>query len=166
MNRNLFFQPKYTIDTSALLTLMNEGEKYEKKVFKNLWNDFCKLCKDGIIVSHIEVFKEIKNGGMKEHIEWAKANENIFQYYNLNGEVEVIREIGKMDAGFVKFLEQGKQKSVHADPWVVAQAKVEGLIVIIEERQNKNYRIPHVCRTLGVRSIDILGLVKEEKLTY
>lgn len=165
MQNNLFFQPKYTIDTSALLTLMNTGEKYENKVFKNLWDDISNLCKDGKIISHIEVFKEIKDGNIKEHISWAKEHENIFQNYDLKNETTIIRDMGAMGDGFIKFLQQGKQKSVHADPWIVAQAKVNNLILITEE-SNKNFRIPHICKELGIRSVDILGLMKEEGWSY
>ena len=63
--RNLFSQPKYTIDTSSLLAMMNAGEKYDKEVFKKLWTDFQALCDAGKVVSHTEVHKEIKEGGVK-----------------------------------------------------------------------------------------------------
>lgn len=165
MKRNLFLQPKYTIDTSVLLALMNEGEKYNNKTFKQLWLDVCKLCEDGKIISHIEVFKEIKDGGVPEQISWAKSNENIFQDYNLYKETVIIRDIGNMGPGFVKFLQQGKQKAIHADPWIVAQAKVEDLILITEESSG-NYKIPHICKVLKIRSVDILGLMREEGWTY
>ena len=65
MRRSLFNQPQYTIDTSAFLALMNPGEKYEKETFKRLWQDVCGLCDEGKILSHIEVFKEILEGGCK-----------------------------------------------------------------------------------------------------
>ena len=117
--RNLFSQPKYTIDTSSLLAMMNAGEKYDKEVFKKLWADFKALCDAGKVVSHIEVHKEIKEGGIKDQVGWAKAYKQIFQKYNLPAEENVIREIGSRGGHFVSFLQQQKSKSVHSKQWQV-----------------------------------------------
>ncbi|MBI1754824.1 DUF4411 family protein, partial [Candidatus Azambacteria bacterium] len=134
--RNLFSQPKYTIDTSSLLVMMNVGEKYDKEVFRKLWVDFQVLCDAGKVISHIEVCKEIKEGGVKNQIVWTKSYKRIFQKYNLPNEENIIRDIGSRGGNFVSFLQQQKSKSVHADPWLVAQAKVENLILITEEVVN------------------------------
>lgn len=165
MRRNLFVQPKYTIDTSALLALMNPGEKYEKETFRRLWQDVCALCDKGKIVSHVEVHKEIKDGGVKDQISWAKKYKIIFYKYDLPAEGKIIQDIGSRGANFVHFLEQGKQKSTHADPWLVAQAKLNNLILITEESPKKS-SIPVVCLDIGVKSVNLLGLMKEENWTY
>jgi hypothetical protein len=144
---------------------MNTGEKYEKETFKHLWEDFCALCDSGKIVSHLEVYKEIKEGGVKEQIMWANQYKIIFQKYDLPAEGEVIQNIGSKGSDFVKFLEQGKQKATHADPWLVAQAKINNLILIAEEAPKKS-SIPWVCHNIGVKSINLLGLMKEENWTY
>lgn len=164
--RNLFVQSKYTIDTSSLLALMNRGEKYDREVFKKLWKDFSALCDSEKIISHIEVKKEIQEGGVKEHIEWLKSYKKMFQRYNLPDEENVIRDIGSRGVHFVSFLQQDKIKSTHADPWLVAQAKVEGLILITEEAVNSPKKIPQICTALGVRSISIFGLIQEEGWSY
>jgi hypothetical protein len=164
--RNLFSQPKYTIDTSSLLAMMNAGEKYDKEVFKKLWADFQALCDTGKVVSHVEVYKEINDGGVKDQIAWIKSYKRIFQKYNLPNEENVIRNIGSRGGHFVSFLQQQKSKSVHADPWLVAQAKVENLILITEEANNSPKKIPQVCIAVGVKSISILGLIQEEGWSY
>ena len=165
-NRNLFTQPKYNVDTSSLLSLMNAGEKYDKEVFKELWKDFCTLCDAGKIISHIEVQKEIKEGGVKDQKDWVKVHKKMFQAYNLPKEENVIRDIGSREGHFVSFLQQDKMKSTHADPWLVAQAKVENLILITEEAVNSPKKIPQVCRVLGVKSISLFGLMQEEGWSY
>lgn len=164
--RNLFSQPKYTIDTSSLLAMMNAGEKYDKEVFKKLWADFQALCDAGKVISHTEVQKEIKDGGMKDQIVWTKLYKHIFQKYNLPAEEDVIRDIGSKGGHFVSFLQQQKSKSVHADPWLVAQAKVENLILITEEAVNSPKKIPQVCIAMGVKSVNIFGLIQEEGWSY
>lgn len=164
--RSLFTQPKYTIDTSSLLAMMNAGEKYDKEVFRKLWDDFLGLCNKGKVISHIEVRKEIKEGGIKEQVAWAKEYKRIFQDYNLSAESDIIREIGSKGGHFVSFLEQQKSKSTHADPWLVAQAKVEGLILISEEATNSPKKIPQICIAMGVRPLNILGLIQEESWSY
>ena len=148
--RNLFSQPKYTIDTSSLLAMMNAGEKYDKEVFKKLWTDFESLCDAGKVVSHVEVQKEIRDGGIAEQTAWVKSYKQIFQKYNLPAEENVIRDIGSRGGYFVSFLQQQKSKSVHADPWLVAQAKVENLVVITEEAVNSPKKIPQICTAIGV----------------
>ncbi len=164
--RNLFSQPKYTIDTSSLLAMMNAGEKYDKEVFKKLWTDFQALCDAGKVISHVEVHKEIKDGGVRDQMAWTKLYKQIFQKYNLPDEANVIRDIGSKGDHFVSFLQQQKSKSVHADPWLVAQAKVENLILITEEVVNSPKKIPQVCTAMGVKSISVLGLIQEEGWNY
>ena len=164
--RSLFKQAKYTIDTSSLLAMMNAGEKYDKEVFKRLWNDFLGLCNAGKVISHIEVYKEIKEGGVVDQIKWAMSYKKIFQGYNFPAEETVVRDIGSKGGFFVSFLQQQKAKSVHADPWLVAQAKVEDLILINEEAVNSPKKIPQVCAVMGVKSISILGLIQEEGWSY
>lgn len=55
---------------------------------------------------------------------------------------------------------------MHADPWFVAQAKVENLILITEEAVSSPKRIPQVCTAVGVKSLSILGLIQEEGWSY
>lgn len=164
--RNLFVQPKYTVDTSSLLAMMNAGEKYDKEIFKGLWRDFCGLCDAGEIISHVEVEKEIKEGGVKVQNDWTKTHKAMFQNYNLPNEENVIRDIGSRGGHFVSFLQQDKMKSTHADPWLVAQSKVEGLTLITEEAINSPKKIPQVCQALGVKSINLFGLMQEKGWSY
>jgi hypothetical protein len=145
---------------------MNSGEKYDKELFKKLWVDFCSLCDLGKVVSHEEVHKEIVEGGITDQIDWAKAHKNMFQKYNLPRESDVIRDIGSRGGHFISFLQQDKTKSTHADPWLVAQAKVEDLIVITEENITSPKKIPQVCLALGVRSVNLYALICEEKWSY
>ncbi|MBI3685111.1 DUF4411 family protein, partial [Candidatus Azambacteria bacterium] len=109
---------------------------------------------------------EIKEGGVKNQIVWTKSYKRIFQKYNLPNEENIIRDIGSRGGNFVSFLQQQKSKSVHADPWLVAQAKVENLILITEEVVNSPKKIPQVCTAMGVKSIGILGLIQEEGWSY
>lgn len=164
--RSLFSQPKYTVDTSSLLVMMRAGERYDKEVFTKLWVDFQGLCDAEVVISHIEVQKEIKVGGIMDQITWAKSYKRIFQKYNLPDEGDVIRDIGSRGGYFMDFLQPQKLKSVYADPWLVAQAKVEDLILITEEDVNSPKKIPQVCNAIGVKSINIFGLIREEGWSY
>jgi len=160
------FNPKYTIDTSALLTLMNPGEKYDRSAFKRLWNDICGLCTLGKMVSHIEVQKEIRAGGIKPQVSWIKSYKDIFLNYDLPAEGQIIRNIGSRGGYFVTFLQQGKLAAAHADPWLVAQAKINGFILVSEEAVNSPKKIPAICSAFGVKSMTLLDLIKEEKWIY
>jgi hypothetical protein len=52
---------------------------------------------------------------------------------------------------------------------VIAQAKCDGLIVITEETPAplaKFKKIPDVCKSIGIRYTDILGLIRAERWTF
>ncbi len=152
-------KPCYTIDTGSLIKMFRDDSVYSKKHFKSLWENVSKLFSEGVIISHIEVFEEIKNGGIDDDLFiWAKANKGFFLDYDIPKETNVIADIGEK---FMSFSHQKKEKSAHADPWLVAQAKSQGLTVITEEAKTGGEKIPKVCQEFGVDCIDLLGLIKK-----
>ncbi len=155
---------KYTIDADSLITLFRDDERYPKKHFTSLWDNIYKMMKAGEMVSHIEVYEEIKNGG-DELSKWAKVNKEIFVKYDLPAEQEIISKISE-DEELEFIIHHKKQKPAHADPWLIAQAKVNGLILITEENPTSNKRIPYVCRKIGVKSMCVLDLLIEQNWKF
>lgn len=93
----------------------------------------------------------------------AHAHEDMFKDYNWDAEGRIIRAMSPKYGAFVN----DKPKSIHADPWLVAQAKHRGLTGISEEKRvgsanPKNHKLPNVCAdpVFAVPCIDLLGLTK------
>jgi hypothetical protein len=167
MGSNLFSKPtEYTIDASSLIAMFGNESILSKNYTPGLWERVLGLINEGIIISHIEVLYELKKDGIKgeELYEWAHANENIFKDYQWKSEGKIIRVMSPKYGAFVN----GKVSNVHADPWLIAQAKTRKLKIISEEAMShssdvKKHRIPNVCAdsAFGVDCVDLWKLMKE-----
>lgn len=155
---------KYTLDTSSLNEFFDDKRKYTKKHFSGLWNNILVLVENGEIISHREVYEEIMMGHYVELKKWARSNRYIFQNYDLPAEGDFIRRI---DQKFPLFVHQGKTRQFYADPWLIAQAKINSLTVITEEKKNNSPRqIPTVCTEFNIKCLDLLGLIKERNWVF
>lgn len=161
--------PEYTIDTCCFFEIFRDNGRHTKASYPTLWKDICELISQGIIISHIEVFKEIEPGD--ELHTWAAKNKNVFSDYVIPAESSVIASMTTKYKDFVN----AKVKSVHADPWLIAQAKTQNLKIITEELlttgsvpKPKSMRIPDVCADpiLNIPCINLLGLIKERGWKY
>jgi hypothetical protein len=170
MEGDLFSKPPgYTIDACSLMDIFAKEKIVSRDIIPGLWERVAALLEDGTIISHIEVLKEIntQEGKGQELYDWAHAHWTIFKDYEWEREGVVIRSMAPKYSAFVN----GKDKSIHADPWLVAQGKVRGVKVITEERPSaspkpKNHKLPNVCNAFGVECVDLLGLVKEQGWSF
>jgi len=150
--------PKYTIDACSINDFLQLDRAYDKEVFESPWKYIDQCCDSGEIISHQEIYEEILLGGVPEVIKWAKIKVDFFKDYNLPYEAEFITKIGSR---FPNFLYQKKDMAVHADPWLVAQAHINGLTIITSEKNNNQSQIPFVASQFGVKSVDIVAFFKE-----
>lgn len=153
--------PLYTIDMDSLVVMFRDEGVYSKKYF-GLWNKVSELISKGEIISHIEVFQEITDGNADELSIWSKSNKKIFKDYDLKNETEIIEKIA---AKFPNFIQQKKQKH-NADPWIVAQAKFNNLIIITQESPQGINKIPNVAKNFGVDTVDLFGLIKKNNWNF
>lgn len=149
---------KYTIDTCSINDFLQLDRAYDREVFESPWKYIDECCDSGEIISHKEVYEEILLGGISELVKWAKSKNNFFKDYNLPEEAEFITKIG---ATFPNFLYQKKDVSMHADPWLVAQAHINGLTIITSEKGNNQSGIPFIANQFGVKTVDIVAFFKE-----
>lgn len=167
MIRNLFSKrPEYTIDSSSLMAIFNDEEWPSKKITPGLWERVLELIEQGVIISHIEVLKEIKTDGEKgvELYDWAQEHKDIFLDYNIQEEGKIIKSMSAKYSGFVN----AKVGSVHADPWLVAQAKHWGIKIITEELATASpitarWHIPNICNdpVFDISCVNLLDLSRE-----
>jgi len=172
MQKDLFSgQIRYTIDMCSLLEMFRDGRKYPRGVFRSLFEDVCNLVSGNIIVSHIEVFNEIKNGSFgktDELYKWALNNKYAFKDYDMLDEPNIIKQMSSKYTEWVN----DKLSSTNADPWLIAQAKCNNWKIITEEglttgsTPRKKIRIPDVCKDFGVKCINLLELIIEQRWSY
>ena len=163
---------EYTIDLDALANLFRVDHKYYKGWFTKLWNDIENLFKTGKMISHEEVLREIigNNGYEDELYLWAVNNKEYFLSDYSPLEQAVIGEISILSERFLN----AKTKSPHADPWIIAQAKIKKLTVITEEvikdpnTKPDKYGIPDICVRLNpkVNCINLRKLIDKENWIY
>ena len=149
------------------MEIFRDDGQHTKKVYPSFWNDLSKLFSEGIVISHIEVFKEIEPGD-DLHV-WAHNNKSIFWDYDCPAETKVIQSMTTHYKDFVN----AKIKAVHADPWLIAQAKVKNLKIITQEMRSSTIKpnklkIPDVCAdpNLNIPCINLMGLMRERGWTY
>jgi hypothetical protein len=163
--KDLFGTAKYTIDACSLNDLMREERrKFARRHFKTLWERIEQMFKGGELISHVEVYEEIIDGGYQEQVAWVKENKHIFRNYDLPAEGDFIARLGKDDELFVH---GRKQKANHADPWLVAQAKINNLTLVTEETgKGGAEKLPNVCSKYGIKCIDIFGLIQKKNWSF
>jgi hypothetical protein len=156
----------YCIDTSSLIELKI---KYPREVFPTLWEKMEELIQNGRIIAPIEVKKEIEKGDdeLKKWVRGKKRN-RMFIKPDEN-QVMKVKEILK---DFPFLAKPDKPDEPNADPWLFAVVLVkieeekERLIqynsIVTDESQRKPRKIPAVCKEIGIVSINLIGLFKEE----
>src|SRR3989338_9732765 len=172
MEGDLFTKPpEYTLDSSSLMAMFDDSPWTSKKVTPGLWNRISQLISEGVIISHMEVLLEIKKDEEKgeELFNCAQSNKEFFKDYNPQEEGKIIRMMSAKFKGFVN----AKINSVHADPWLVAQAKHRNLKIISEETFTNSSKpikcaIPNVCKdpSFNIGCINLSGLTKERNWTF
>jgi hypothetical protein len=153
---SLFDEPtpyKYIIDTSAILS-QKPNEKHRRTRFKSLWENIDELIKQQIIVLSKEIMEEVDDKNIKDSLKKQKC-----RIIEVDEDVQNnVAKVVTKRPGLVDF----KQNKSSGDAFLIATAMKYDLIVITEENPDKEFKIPKVCKYLGVQCIDILGLCELE----
>ncbi|NMC60013.1 MAG: DUF4411 family protein [Candidatus Methanofastidiosa archaeon] len=156
---------KYVIDTSSIL----EGatnRRYELELFPTHWNNLSKIINEKIVVSTPLVLEEL---GKKDDdmFKWAESRQNMFQPIIENVQIEH----ANLFTAFPDWAEHNiNKKPTWADPELIAYSKAFDLTIVTQEKCNinaqkeENYKIPTICFKYGVKCIDLLELIRREKL--
>ncbi|MFH1004932.1 MAG: DUF4411 family protein [Bacteroidota bacterium] len=157
--------PKYSIDTSAILDAWVRHYPYD--LFPSFWDKFSDLAatKKGIAIELIEHEISKKDDGCHK---WFNENNLNDFFWKISDEVqnEVINIL--QNSNYQQLVEDRKG-SYSADPFVIALAKVENLIVVTGEKASNNIakpKIPDVCNDLGIECINILELMRKEQWQF
>lgn len=151
----------YVFDNSSLRRLC---ENYYPARFPSLWDRFDGLVSAGEIVSVREVYKEIEKWSpARKLVQWAKEHKQLFPP-PLPEELEFVGQIFRI-GHFQTLIEKRSilQGTPVADPFVIAKARVNGGIVVTEERFKENAaKIPNVCAHFAVDCMDLEGFMERE----
>jgi len=160
LSHNLFANHRYTFDTCSFNAVLQPLRAYSRDRFQSLWREIEKAIVYGVIVSHVEVYKEILQAKeFKDELAWVRKNKGIFADYDLAREPGIISDLGSL---FPTFIHQYKKQARNADPWLVAQAKANKLTIVTEET-GKDTQIPVVCSKIGVACVNIRQVIEREK---
>jgi Domain of unknown function (DUF4411) len=146
----------YCIDTSALIAAWYE--RYKPNRFPKLWDQLDQLITEGRLVSSSLVLRECSKQRSEELHGWLKPREAMFQAPDESVQVQVDFVVNT----YTGLVSAGKEK-FQADPFVIAQAKVNGYTVITEETGPASLaKIPGVCGAMKVPCINLMQLIDQE----
>lgn len=151
----------YVLDTSALIGAWQR--KYPPEVFPSLWENLDQLGRDGGLFVPEEVLGELRRQDDDLH-KWVSDRSDHFVVVADRAVYLAVRAI-LHDHPRLTMPGLGRGR---ADPFVIAEAQARGCPVVTEERGGSaaKPRIPYVCQTLGVPSIEVLDVIRAEAWTF
>jgi hypothetical protein len=146
----------YCIDTSALIAAWYE--RYKPNRFPKLWEQLDQLITEGRLVSSTLVLRECSKQRSEELRGWLKPREAMF----VTPDETVQGQVNHIVNTYTALVATGKEK-FQADPFVIAQAKVNGYTVITEETGVGSLsKIPGVCAVMKIECLNLMQLIDEE----
>ncbi len=148
---------RYSIDTSALLEAWRRH--YPRDVMPALWEGLDRLIQSGDLRATEEVLHELERKD-DDVYEWAKRRPMCF--VEIDAAIQPVVQAILRDHN--RLLDTRKSRS-GADPFVIALAQVNRATVVTDERltgSSARPNIPDVCAALGIRCINVLGLIREQ----
>jgi len=151
---------KYVIDTGPII----DFKHYYEDIFVSLWDRFEELVEDGIIISSIEVYRELK----KRDDDAAQIAEKYKQIF-LKPEVEeqnYVREILSNHRELVRFRNIAGGAPV-ADPFLIAQAICNKATLITTEKLKPNaHNVPNICEEYGIQYLNLKNFFIQENWKF
>ncbi|HUC93057.1 MAG TPA: DUF4411 family protein [Paenibacillus sp.] len=117
----------YCIDTSALLHAWRRD--YPPDIFGSLWDMLNRLIESRKLIAPDEVLFELERGG-DDLYHWAKERDSVF----VEPDEEVQQIVKQIVDTYPNFVPQESSDGIWADPYIIALAKVRGLIVVTGEK--------------------------------
>ncbi|MCX6233788.1 MAG: DUF4411 family protein [Bacteroidetes bacterium] len=154
------FETTYCIDTSSLIDLK---KKYPPdSFFKAIWDDIGEMVKEGnfftieLVIEELNKFED-KNDFL---VSWINHHKHKL-ILHITSEVWTAGKIIMKE--HPELLKEEKQVKYipEADPFLIATAMVNNLIIITEENKTSHNRIPAVSEFYGVRCINLLEFFEE-----
>lgn len=152
---------KYSIDTSALIE--SYVRDFPPDIFPPVWEKLEELIDAGDLKAIEEVQYELEKKD-DDVFNWAVNHGKLFLPTSIKIQ-EAVKSILKQH----KTLIDTRKNRSGADPFVIALAQVEGLIVVTAEGLSGSLdrpKIPDVCKALGIQYYSMIDLFREEKWRF
>jgi len=151
----------FCLDTNAFIEAFRY---YPRDPFGKLWDTLEAWGQEGRIAAPHEVLEELSK--IEDDLYgWAKTQAGLFR----QPEEAVQRQVIAILKAHPEWVDAETQRPV-ADPWVIAQACVDGRTVVTQERPAGGPgglpKIPNVCDEMEIGCVAWLGLVREMQLGY
>lgn len=146
----------YCIDASSLFDLKRWYPK-NMKTFIPIWEKVESLIKNDLLMSHVEIYREIKQGN-DVIVKWANKNKAMFKDVN-NEQVTNLEKIRKKyDPDYWK--REINKIGGWGDPWVIALSITTQATIVTNENKVKPNRIPPIAQQFGITSLNLLEFFK------
>jgi len=152
---------KYSIDTSAILHAWRRS--YPPKNFPLFWERLDALIKRGELKATEEVLVELEKKDDDVH-KWVKKRKGTMI---VPIDTAIQPAVQTILRGHKRLVDTRKNRS-QADVFVIALAQIKGSTVVTNENPGSPTRpnIPDVCVALGIRSINILQLIQDQRWVF
>ena len=164
----------YCLDTSVYSQA--NRSYYAFDIAPPFWNALVTLAQNGIIISPIAVYDELKEG--KDDLkQWAKDHHKILFIEPDSKVNDAYRHVAEFADKRYRDQHQIREFLKGADPWVIAHAKAHSLSVVTMEgvKQAENVdkstgrfigriKIPNMCDHLGIKCISTFELLRALKI--
>lgn len=151
----------YVLDTSALIGAW--VRVYPPDVMPGLWSNLDQMAERGQLHAPPEVLDEIAAQDDDLSL-WIKRRE---RQIIIPTSRDVLLEARRILAIHPRLTMVGKGRGI-ADPFVIALAAIKGCPVVTHEEGGSpdKPRIPFVCGEVQVRSMNMLGLIRAERMSF
>jgi hypothetical protein len=129
------------------------------------WDQLDEKIDRGDIIAPMEVKIELKSP--EDLVAWVKQRPNIFRELDQEFQTSASEVIGRIqeDAKAKQLILKPNQ--LQADPFVVALARINGTVVVTEEKPGRSPaqgrpKIPDLCDWYDVEYVDLFGFMRAE----
>lgn len=148
---------RYWIDASAIIWANRDLFRYED--MPGYWNWLESKFNDGTVVTHKMVFDEIIRGAQAEKPDpiaiWTKSRRGRWCSYGCTEESkQLVGEISQYCMEHYPYATANTFLS-GADPFLIARASVDQGVVVTQESDRKDPRIPKICRAFKIECLPL-----------
>lgn len=168
MNANSQPSETFLLDTNVFIEAYQRY--YGMDLCPGFWESLEHYCRETRLLSIDRVRNEIVEGDNLD--EWVKqAGDELFASTAEEKTVEAFRETMTWVQSNGTFLQRAKDEFARgADGWLIAYAKVHGLIVVTQEVLDpdikKRVPIPNVCRQFAVQYKDTFSMLRSLEVRF
>jgi Domain of unknown function (DUF4411) len=137
---------------------------------RGYWNWLETKLKNGSVVTHKMVFDEIIRGALGEKPDpiavWTKSRKGHWCSFGCTDDSKEL--VGKISLYCMKRYPFATANAFlgGADPFLIARAAVDGGIVVTQESDRKEPRIPKICREFNVDYVPLTRMNNDLKMSF